>query len=62
MRPAYNAEHRIGPIKDIFAMKGKGVKFYYFFSQNHTYPKFNYITLPLGDQVEHVILQFEVKR
>ena len=24
MPPAYNAEHRIGPIKDIFAMKGKG--------------------------------------
>ena len=24
MPPAYNAEHRIGPIKDIFAMKDKG--------------------------------------
>ena len=43
-------------------IEGKRVKFYYFFSQTHNYPKFNYITLPLGDQVEHVILQFVVKR
>ena len=27
MPPAYNAEHRIGPIKDIFCNEGKGSDF-----------------------------------
>ena len=30
MPPAYNAEHRIGPIKDIFAMKGTGQIFVFY--------------------------------
>ena len=35
MPPAYNAEHRIGPIKDIFAMKGTGQIFVFLQKVEH---------------------------